>query len=160
MIQNELEGNKMIAIACDHGAVALKKEIEQMLDEMGLAYQDFGTDSSASVDYPVYAEKAARAVTSGECDRGILLCGTGLGMSLAANKVRGIRCALCGDCFSAEMSRRHNNANMLALGARVIGPELAKMITRIFLTTEFEGGRHARRVGMIDTLDQGGTLNE
>lgn len=150
----------MIAIACDHGAVALKKEIEQMLDEMGLAYQDFGTDSSASVDYPVYAEKAARAVTSGECDRGILLCGTGLGMSLAANKVRGIRCALCGDCFSAEMSRRHNNANMLALGARVIGPELAKMITRIFLTTEFEGGRHARRVGMIDTLDQGGTLNE
>ena len=150
----------MIAIACDHGAVALKKEIEQMLDGMGLAYQDFGTDSSASVDYPVYAEKAARAVTSGECDRGILLCGTGLGMSLAANKVRGIRCALCGDCFSAEMSRRHNNANMLALGARVIGPELAKMITRIFLTTEFEGGRHARRVGMIDTLDQGGTLNE
>ena len=148
----------MIAIACDHGAVELKKEIEAMLDEMGLAYQDFGTDSSASVDYPVYAEKAARAVTSGACDKGILLCGTGLGMSLAANKVRGIRCALCGDCYSAEMSRRHNNANMLALGARVIGPELAKKITQIFLTTDFEGGRHARRVGMIDTLDQGGTL--
>ena len=150
----------MIAIACDHGAVELKKEIEAMLDEMGLTYQDFGTDSHASVDYPVYAEKAARAVTSGACDRGILLCGTGLGMSLAANKVRGIRCALCGDCYSAEMARRHNNANMLALGARVIGPELAKKITRIFLTTEFEGGRHARRVGMIDTLDQGGTLND
>ncbi len=149
----------MIAIACDHGAVELKKEIKAMLDEMGLAYQDFGTDSSASVDYPVYAEKAARAVTSGACDKGILLCGTGLGMSLAANKVRGIRCALCGDCYSAEMSRRHNNANMLALGARVIGPELAKKITQIFLTTDFEGGRHARRVGMIDTLDQGGTLN-
>lgn len=150
----------MIAIACDHGAVELKKEIEAMLDEMGLSYQDFGTDSHASVDYPVYAEKAARAVTSGACDRGILLCGTGLGMSLAANKVRGIRCALCGDCYSAEMSRRHNNANMLALGARVIGPELAKKITQIFLTTDFEGGRHARRVGMIDTLDQGGTLSE
>ncbi len=150
----------MIAIACDHGAVGLKKELEAMLDEMGLAYQDFGTDSSASVDYPVYAEKAARAVTSGACDKGILLCGTGLGMSLAANKVRGIRCALCGDCYSAEMARRHNNANMLALGARVIGPELAKKITRIFLTTDFEGGRHARRVGMIDTLDQGGTLND
>ena len=150
----------MIAIACDHGAVELKKEIEAMLDEMGLTYQDFGTDSHASVDYPVYAEKAARAVTSGACDRGILLCGTGLGMSLAANKVRGIRCALCGDCYSAEMSRRHNNANMLALGARVIGPELAKKITQIFLTTDFEGGRHARRVEMIDTLDQGGTLSE
>ena len=136
----------MIAIACDHGAVELKKEIEAMLDEMGLSYQDFGTDSHASVDYPVYAEKAARAVTSGTCDRGILLCGTGLGMSLAAN--------------SAEMARRHNNANMLALGARVIGPELAKKITQIFLTTDFEGGRHARRVGMIDTLDQGGTLSE
>ena len=148
----------MIAIACDHGAVELKKEIEAMLDEMGLAYQDFGTDSSASVDYPVYAEKAALAVTGGACDRGILLCGTGLGMSLAANKVRGIRCALCGDCYSAEMARRHNNANMLALGARVIGPELAKKITQIFLTTAFEGGRHARRVGMIDTLDRGGTL--
>ena len=150
----------MIAIACDHGAVELKKEIEAMLDEMGLSYQDFGTDSHASVDYPVYAEKAARAVTSGACDRGILLCGTGLGMSLAANKVSGIRCALCGDCYSAEMARRHNNANMLALGARVIGPELAKKITQIFLTTDFEGGRHARRVGMIDTLDQGGTLSE
>lgn len=150
----------MIAIACDHGAVELKKEIEAMLDEMGLSYQDFGTDSHASVDYPVYAEKAARAVTSGACDRGILLCGTGLGMSLAANKVRGIRCALCGDCYSAEMARRHNNANMLALGARVIGPELAKKITQIFLTTDFEGGRHARRVGMIDTLDQGGTLSD
>ena len=150
----------MIAIACDHGAVELKREIEAMLDEMGLTYQDFGTDSHASVDYPVYAEKAARAVTSGACDRGILLCGTGLGMSLAANKVRGIRCALCGDCYSAEMARRHNNANMLALGARVIGPELAKKITQIFLTTDFEGGRHARRVGMIDTLDQGGTLSE
>ena len=150
----------MIAIACDHGAVELKKEIEAMLDEMGLSYQDFGTNSSASVDYPVYAEKAARAVTSGACDKGILLCGTGLGMSLAANKVRGIRCALCGDCYSAEMARRHNNANMLALGARVIGPELAKKITQIFLTTDFEGGRHARRVSMIDTLDQGGTLND
>ena len=145
----------MIAIACDHGAVELKKEIEAMLDEMGLNYQDFGTDGHVSVDYPVYAEKAARAVISGACDKGILLCGTGLGMSLAANKVRGIRCALCGDCYSAEMARRHNNANMLALGARVIGPELAKKITQIFLTTDFEGGRHARRVNQIAQIENG-----
>lgn len=148
----------MLAIACDHGAVALKKELETVLTEMGVEYRDYGTDSEESVDYPVYAEKAARAVASGECDRGIVLCGTGLGVSLAANKVRGIRCALCGDCYSARMSRAHNNANMLAMGARVVGAELAKMIMRTWLATDFEGGRHARRVAMIDTLDQGGTL--
>ncbi len=148
----------MIAIACDHTAVELKKEIEALLDEMNLPYRDFGTDSTASVDYPVFAERAARAVASGECEKGIVLCGTGLGVSLAANKVRGIRCALCGDCFTAEMSRQHNNANMLAMGARVIGPELAKRIARIFLTTDFAGGRHARRVDMIMALEEGKTL--
>ena len=148
----------MIAIACDHTAVELKKEIEALLDEMNLPYRDFGTDSTASVDYPVFAERAARAVASGECEKGIVLCGTGLGVSLAANKVRGIRCALCGDCYSAEMARRHNNANMLAMGARVIGPELAKRIARIFLTTDFAGGRHARRVDMIMALEEGKTL--
>ena len=146
----------MIAIACDHTAVELKKEIEALLDEMNLPYRDFGTDSTASVDYPVFAERAARAVASGECEKGIVLCGTGLGVSLAANKVRGIRCALCGDCFTAEMSRQHNNANMLAMGARVIGPELAKMIVGAFLDAEFEGGRHARRVDMISAIEEKG----
>ena len=145
----------MIAIACDHTAVELKKEIEALLDEMNLPYRDFGTDSTASVDYPVFAERAARAVASGECEKGIVLCGTGLGVSLAANKVRGIRCALCGDCFTAEMSRQHNNANMLAMGARVIGPEVAKEVARTFLTTAFEGGRHQIRVDMISALENG-----
>ena len=144
----------MIAIACDHGAVALKKEIEQMLDEMGLAYQDFGTDSSASVDYPVYAEKAARAVTSGECDRGILLCGTGLGMSLAANKVRGIRACVCSDPYTAKLSKQHNNTNIIAFGARVIGVEMAEMIVDEWLNARFEGGRHQRRVDMISEIEE------
>lgn len=148
----------MIAIACDHGAVELKEEIKRLLDQMGLPYKDFGTNSSESVDYPVYGERAARAVADGTCERGIVLCGTGIGMSLAANKVRGIRCALCGDCYSAKMSRAHNNANMLAMGARVIGPELAKMIVTVWLTTPFEGGRHQRRVDMLTKLDEGGTV--
>ena len=148
----------MIAIACDHGAVELKKEIEAYLDAQGYTYKDFGTDSTASVDYPVYAEKAARAVVSGECECGIVMCGTGIGMSLAANKVKGIRCAVCGDCYSARMSRAHNNANMLSMGARVIGSELAKLIVHEFLTTPFEAGRHERRVNMITALENGETL--
>lgn len=148
----------MIAIACDHGAVELKKEIKAYLDSLGFSYKDFGTDTEASVDYPVYAEKAARAVVSGECECGIVMCGTGIGMSLAANKVKGIRCAVCGDCYSARMSRAHNNANMLSMGARVIGSELAKLIVHEFLTTPFEGGRHERRVSMITALENGETL--
>ncbi len=148
----------MIAIACDHGAVELKKEIEAYLDAQGYTYKDFGTDSTASVDYPVYAEKAARAVVSGECECGIVMCGTGIGMSLAANKVKGIRCAVCGDCYSARMSRAHNNANMLSMGARVIGSELAKLIVHEFLSTPFEAGRHERRVNMITALENGETL--
>lgn len=148
----------MIAVACDHGAVEMKKEIEKLLDEMGLEYQDFGTDSHESVDYPIYAARAAHAVANGECDRGIVMCGTGIGMSLAANKVHGIRCALCGDCYSARMSRAHNNANMLALGARVIGPELAKLIVKEWLETPFEGGRHARRVDLLMKLEKDQTL--
>lgn len=143
----------MIALACDHGAVALKEEIKALLDVMQLPYKDFGTNTTQSVDYPEYAKKAAHAVVSGECDKGVLMCGTGIGMSLAANKVKGVRCALCGDCFSAKMSRQHNNANMLALGARVTGAELAKMIVRVWLTTDFEGGRHARRVDMVMALE-------
>lgn len=145
----------MIAIACDHGAVDMKNEIKAMLDEMGESYIDFGTDTTASVDYPEYAYKAAQAVVSGECDFGILMCGTGIGMSLAANKVKGIRCALCGDTYSAKMCRAHNNANMMAMGARVIGTELAKCIVKEFLSTPFEGGRHARRVDMIMAIESG-----
>lgn len=148
----------MIAIACDHGAVELKKEIKAYLDSLGFSCKDFGTDTEASVDYPVYAEKAARAVVSGECECGIVMCGTGIGMSLAANKVKGIRCAVCGDCYSARMSRAHNNANILSMGARVIGSELAKLIVHEFLTTPFEGGRHERRVSMITALENGETL--
>lgn len=145
----------MIAIACDHSALEMKKEIKSLLDELGESYRDFGTDTTDSCDYPVFAARAAKAVVSGECDKGIVICGTGIGVSLAANKVKGIRCALCSEPYSAELTRRHNNANMLALGARVIGPELAKMIVKTFLSTPFEGGRHQRRVDLITALEEG-----
>ena len=144
----------MIAIACDHGGFDLKPAVIEVLNELGLEYLDLGTNSSESVDYPIYGEKAARAVASGQCDRGIILCGTGVGIAMAAGKVRGIRCANCTETFSARMSRQHNDANMLSLGARVVGSELAKDIVRIWLTTDFEGGeRHTRRVAMINELD-------
>lgn len=145
----------MIALACDHAALDLKNEIAVLLDEMGLEYKDFGTYTADSCDYPVYGARAARAVAGGECDRGIVICGTGIGISLAANKIKGIRCALCGDPVSAELTRRHNNANMLALGARIVGPELAKAIVRAFLTTPFEGGRHQRRIDLLTRLEDG-----
>lgn len=145
----------MIAIACDHSALELKQEVEALLDSRGLKYKDFGTYTAESCHYPVFGARAARAVASGECDRGIVICGTGIGMSLAANKVPGIRCALCGDPYSAKMTRAHNNANMLALGARVIGVELAKMIVEAFLDTPFEGGRHQTRIDMITALENG-----
>ena len=144
----------MIAIGSDHGGFALKEEIKKHLAERGIPFTDFGTDSEASCDYPVYAEKVCRAVTGGEAELGILCCGTGIGMSMAANKIRGIRCACCGDCFSAEMTRRHNDANVLALGGRVLGVGLALKIADIFLDTPFEGGRHARRVGQIMALEE------
>ena len=145
----------MIAIACDHAALEMKRDLLGLLDEMGLAYHDYGTYDEKSCDYPVMA---AKAVTSGECDRGILICGTGVGMSLAANKVKGIRCVVCSEPYSAELSRRHNDTNMLAVGARVIGPELARMIVRTWLTTAFEGGRHQRRVDLITALENGEEL--
>lgn len=148
----------MIAIACDHAGPALKEEIKALLTEMGYTYRDFGTDTADSVDYPVYASRAAHAVASGECEKGIVICGTGIGISMAANKVKGIRCALCGDPLSAQLTRRHNNANMVAMGARIIGSELAKEIVRAFLTTEFEGGRHQRRVDMLTALENGEEL--
>ena len=140
----------MIALGCDHGGYALMQSVKKHLDELGLEYKDFGTYSTDSCDYPVYAKAAANAVASGECEKGILICGTGIGISIAANKVKGIRAALCSDCFSAEMTRRHNDANMLAMGARVLGEGLALKIVDIFLNTPFDGGRHARRVDMIE----------
>ncbi len=140
----------MIAIGSDHGGYALKQEIMRHLSSRGLAYQDYGCYSEESCDYPVYGKAVAHAVADGTCEKGILICGTGIGISLAANKIHGIRCAVCSDCFSAEMSRRHNNANIIALGGRVVGPGLALMLVDLFLDTPFEGGRHQRRVSMIE----------
>lgn len=136
----------MIAIACDHGALALKKAIEEHLAARGLVYRDFGTDSADSCDYPDFAGPAAEAVASGECDRGIVCCTTGIGVSITANKVRGIRCALLSDLMSARLTRQHNDTNMMALGAGVVGEKLALEIVDVWLDTAFEGGRHARRV--------------
>ena len=145
----------MIAIACDHSAVELKEEVKKLLTERGYDYEDFGTDSTASCHYPIYGARAARAVASGRCDRGIVICGTGIGMSMVANKVKGIRCALCSDTFSARMTRVHNDSNMLALGARVIGVELAKEIVNAWLDAEFEGGRHQVRLDMMTAIENG-----
>lgn len=144
----------MIAVGSDHGGFALKREIMKHLSERGLEFKDFGTYSEESCDYPVYGEAVARAVASGQCDRGILICGTGIGVSITANKVKGIRAALCGDCYSAEYTRRHNDANILTLGARVLGSGLALKIVDIFLDTEFEGGRHERRVELITKIEE------
>ena len=141
----------MIAIGCDHGGFALKQDIMEHLERMGLDYKDFGTYTDESCDYPVYAKAVARAVASGECERGILICGTGIGMSIAANKVAGIRAALCGDCYSAEATRLHNDANILCLGARVVGAGLALRITDAFLDMPFsEEERHIRRINLIE----------
>lgn len=141
----------MIAIASDHGGFELKKEIAAHLRERGLEYKDFGTYDGASCDYPDFGRPAAEAVAAGQCEKGILICGTGIGMSLVANKVKGIRCALCGDCFSAEATRQHNDANMLALGARVTGAGLALMIVDTFLDTPFSNDpRHIRRISKIE----------
>ena len=145
----------MIALACDHGGFNLMVDVKSYLDEYGYLYKDFGTYSAESCDYPEIAIRAALAITGGECKRGIFICGTGVGMSIAANKVAGIRAALCSDCFTAEMTRRHNNANVLTLGARVTGPGLALKIIEAFLVNDFEGeGRHSRRVAMLDELDR------
>lgn len=141
----------MIAIGSDHGGFALKKALMAHLEKRGLAYQDFGTYDEASCDYPVYAKKVARAVADGACERGILICGTGIGVSIAANKVPGIRAALCGDCFSAEATRLHNDANVLCMGARVVGEGLALKIADTFLDTPFSRDeRHIRRISLIE----------
>lgn len=143
----------MIAIGSDHGGFSLKQEIMKYLDSKGLKYEDFGTYTEESTDYPIYGEAVGRAVASGEYECGIVVCGTGIGISIAANKVKGIRAALCGDCYSAEMARLHNNANVLALGGRVLGTGLALKIVDTFLETNFEGGRHARRVDLITQVE-------
>ena len=145
----------MYAIGSDHGGYALKQEIMKHLSERGIAYRDYGTYSEESCDYPDYGEAVGRAVASGECERGIVVCGTGIGISIAANKVRGVRCALCGDCFSAQMAREHNDANVLALGARVLGTGLALKIVDTFLDSAFAGGRHERRVAKLMAIEGG-----
>lgn len=136
----------MIALACDHGAYALKETVKQHLTELGLDYKDFGTHSLDSCDYPDFAGPAALAVASGECDRGIVMCTTGIGVSITANKVKGVRCALLSDIMSARLTRQHNNTNMMAIGAAVVGEKLALEIIDTWLNTEFEGGRHQRRI--------------
>ena len=141
---------KKIAIACDHGGYELKLEIIKKLTEMGVEYVDFGTNSTESVDYPIYAEKVCEAITSGETELGILVCGTGIGMSMAANKHRGIRAACCADTFSARMTRMHNDANVLCLGGRVLGAGLACDMVELFVTSEYLGGRHDKRIAMFD----------
>ncbi|MBT2723301.1 ribose 5-phosphate isomerase B [Bacillus sp. ISL-46] len=138
-----------VAIASDHGGINIREEIISLMKEMNIEYVDLGCECSSSVDFPDYAIPVAKKVATGEVDRGILICGTGIGMSIAANKVKGIRCALVHDTFSAKATREHNDTNILAMGERVIGPGLARDIARIWLTTPFEGGRHEYRVNKI-----------
>ena len=142
-----------IALGCDHGGYGLKCEIVKLLEAKGYEYQDFGCYSTESCDYPEFGEAAARAVASGECDKGIVICTTGIGISIAANKVAGIRCAHCADSLEAEMTRRHNDANMMAIGAGFTGKNMAERMVEVFLTTEFEGGRHQRRVDKMMALE-------
>lgn len=141
----------MIALGCDHGGLELKKVVMNYLDSQNIEYKDFGTYTSESCDYPIYGKAVAHAVADGQCDKGIIICGTGIGISIAANKIKGIRAALCHDVFSAKATREHNNANILAMGARVIGSGLALEIVKAFLETEFSNDeRHIRRINMIE----------
>lgn len=144
----------MIAIGSDHAGFALKQKLMTYLNASGNEFKDFGCFDENSVDYPLIAGEVAKSVSDGECEKGILICGTGIGMSIAANKVNGVRAALCSDEFSAKYTRLHNNANVLCLGARVIGEGLAQDITEIFLNTEYEGGRHEKRLDFIKELEK------
>lgn len=144
-----------IAIGNDHVAVDMKLEIKKHLEALGHEVVNYGTDSSERTDYPIYGERVGRAVASGECDVGVLICGTGIGISLAANKVKGVRAAVCSEPYSARLTRQHNNANIIAFGARVVGISVAEMIVDEFLNAEFEGGRHADRVNMISAIEEG-----
>lgn len=140
----------IIALASDHGGYKLKEVVKAYLDERKIKYVDMGTHSEESVDYPVYGKACAEAVALGRADRGIVICGTGIGISIAANRVKGVRCGLCTSVEMAELTRKHNNANMLAMGGRTTADDLAIAITAAFLDTEFEGGRHQRRIDMLD----------
>lgn len=148
----------MIAIGCDHAGVEMKKAIIAALSEKGFEFKDMSTDGEPC-DYPVMAKKVCDLVVSGECEKGILICGTGIGMSMAANKVKGIRAALCADSFSAKYTRLHNDANVMCMGARTLGVGLASELAEIFLTTGFEGGRHQRRVDLITDIENGININ-
>ena len=141
----------MIALGSDHGGYELKEEIKKHLDKQNIAYTDFGCDSPEATDYPIYAKRVANAILDGSCDKGILICGTGIGISITANKFKGIRAALCTDCFTAEATRLHNDSNILALGGRVVGGGLALKIVDTFLNTPFSGDeRHMRRISMME----------
>ncbi|MBO5273766.1 MAG: ribose 5-phosphate isomerase B [Clostridia bacterium] len=144
----------MLALACDHGGFELKNEMKALLDKKGVEYVDFGCDTAESVNYPDYAHKLCKAIQDGECYRGILFCGTGIGMCMAANKHHGIRAAVCSDTFSARLTRMHNDANVLCLGGRVVGVGLAWDIVESFVDTEFEGGRHSTRVDMVMAFEE------
>lgn len=144
----------MIAIGNDHAAPRLKMQILEFLDEKGIEYKDFGCAEGEKCDYPVKAKEVCDAIISGECDKGILICGTGVGMAISANKIKGIRAAACSDYFSAKYTRAHNDANVLCFGERVVGAGLACELVDVFLNTEFEGGRHQRRVDLIKALEK------
>ena len=142
-----------IALGCDHGGYDLKQHVIKVLEGLGHEIEDFGCHSKESCDYPDFGAAAARAVAEGSCDRGIVICTTGIGISITANKVKGVRCAHGADCLQAEMTRRHNDANMMAIGAGFTGPNMAERMVEVFLSTEFEGGRHARRVEKMMALE-------
>ena len=143
-----------IGLGSDHGGYQLKEKIKKHLEEKGIECIDYGTNSEDSVDYPQFGKKVGEAVVSGECDKGIVCCGTGIGISIAANKVKGVRCALCGDTFSAKMTREHNDSNVLALGQRVTGEGLALEIVDTWIKTDFEGGRHQTRIEKISDIEK------
>ena len=143
-----------IAIGCDHGGIAIKPAVLKVLEDNGIEVEDFGCFDTSSVDYPDYALKVAEAVSTGKADKGIVLCGTGIGISIATNKVKGIRSAVCHDLFTAQMCAQHNDANILAMGGRVVSPELAGQMTQVWLNTPFEGGRHSIRVGKIAEIEK------
>ena len=145
--------SKPVALAADHGGYELKEAIRKHLDEIGVAYKDFGSYTGEACDYPDMAEAACRAVVAGECDKALLFCGTGVGISMSANKIRGIRACCCSDAFSAEYTRRHNDANALCMGGRVVGPGLGVYLVDLFLNTPFEGGRHQRRIDKMMALE-------
>ena len=152
-MNNHINPPKRIAIGSDHVGYPLKEEIKTLLDELGCEYQDFGAHSMERTDYPLFAREVTSAISSKEADAGILICGTGVGMAITANKIKGIRAVVCSEPYSAMLSRQHNNTNVLALGSRVVGPELAKMIVKAWLETEFEGGRHASRLEIISEIE-------